>query len=158
MGTRLLCYRVAEADEEERQYQRLRSYQFIRQELGISCGILVGPILLSYQVAEAEEEESKGQRALIYHHISQDITTRCVTLAVMIRSIWRRHRGRRLQGLRGGQKIRAPTCADVLIHTGKCIDRIWDPVGARTSICTCRFTYNGQVYDVRLLVEQTAYR
>ena len=63
-----------------------------------------------------------------------------------------------LRRLRGGEKIRVWTCADLWIHTGKCIDRIWDPVGVRTSICTCRFTYNGQVYGVRLLVTQTAYR
>ena len=66
--------------------------------------------------------------------------------------------GRRLQGFRDGEKVRVRTCADLSIHTGKCIDRIWDPGDAGTSICIYRFTYTGQVCGVRLLVKQTAYR
>jgi hypothetical protein len=52
-----------------------------------------------------------------------------------------------LRRLRGGEKIRVRTCAD-----------LWDSGDARTSIGTYRFTYTGQVYGVRLFVKQTAYR
>jgi len=92
-------------DEEENKCQRARINSSIRQELGISCGTLVGTILLSYQVAAADEEESKCQCARSYNHISLDITTWCETQAVMIRfntaancSVGIGGRGRRLEG------------------------------------------------------------